>query len=290
MLLGRASILGSLAALVGACSASVESYDTDAETGSTHAFVSIERRVRIDGTEHLSTGAVAGFVRAPAALDARSVAGLIGLGLDLPEPGQCAQRGTGRRSEMVLSSIGLVELLDAGDVTIEAEGEPTLLAPRAFPTVTDSISGVLYTSRDRSEPLPAMAPYRLKTSGGSNLPALRAEAFAPGALEQVTVGGLPLEELTEIDVRQPMDLTWAVGEPGDLVYVELAVAGQPTTICSFRDDAGAGTVSGSLAPAGASGRVGVHRLRSLPFTAEEVDRAELRFDFELSAQVDFIDG
>lgn len=279
-----ALLLGAALAAIG-CSAETADYTADADTGSTHALVSIERSTAVDSNT-TRAGALAGFVHTPADVDAKAVLGMVGLAQKLPAPGQCRQLpGTTR-----LSSMGHVELLEAGDISVDVAGASTTLAPRAFPTVTDRVSGVMYTTRDRSEPLPAAAHYTIQSSGGISVGPLTLEGDAPSPLDGVTAGGLPLSEVGALSTSQPVDVTWNVGEPGDLVYVELSrIDGSSSTVCSFRDDAGIGTIpAGSVTPS-QNGRLSFHRLRQRTFAEGGIQDVELRFDFELAANVSFIE-
>jgi hypothetical protein len=85
-------------------------------------------------------------------------------------------------------------------------------------------------------------------------------------------------------------LNWARGQSADWVYVELTTHdGSATTRCTFRDDAGKGSVpAGAFAGSGA-GEVSLHRVHSEPFAAGGVDAGEVRFDFEQSANVEYTD-
>ncbi len=93
-----------------------------------------------------------------------------------------------------------------------------------------------------------------------------------------------------IATRTPLVLSWSPGLARDLVYVELATQnGSATTRCTFRDDAGTGSVPlGAFSAAGA-GELSLHRMHSEAFTSGSVDVGEMRFDFEQSANVEFSD-
>ncbi|HEY6727746.1 MAG TPA: hypothetical protein VI197_27115, partial [Polyangiaceae bacterium] len=241
----------------------------DTEVRTTHAVVTIERSESADGSSSKAE-ALAGFLEVPALVDAHSVLQLVGLGLDLPEPGSCTL-GAARATAGPLTETANVEFVDAGAVELEVSGARERLAPYAFPTVTDSISGVLYTSRDRAaDPLPSGSRYTL-TAAGSGL-GLRVSHDAPHALSGVTVNGTPLAEVAGVGTSNPLDLTWDVDAPGDIVYVELTASSAQSAaqvpsasrrvICSFADELGAGSVPTEAFAAGGTGRVSVHRLRT----------------------------
>ena len=52
-----------------------------------------------------------------------------------------------------------IEMLDVGDVSVSSDDLTLPLAARAFPDVGEWVSGVVYTSRDESTPLPAEGSY-----------------------------------------------------------------------------------------------------------------------------------
>jgi hypothetical protein len=272
--------------------ASQPEYTTDEEQGSTHALIEVQRSRTIsssDATDEqpVRGEALAGFMQVPAAVDVGSARELMGLELGLPEMGQCVTRALVHDSDQPVATQERLELLDVGDVSLVADGRSTTLAPRAFPTITDLISGVVYTTRDLSaEPLPAGVQYAVRTAGGA-VSAVDLVGDAPRELAGVTVGGVPLADVTNISPAAPIDLTWTVGEAGDVVYVELSADGTDPAICAFQDDYGVGSIpSGAFAGSG-PGRVSLHRFRAREFASEDIESAELRFDFELATSVTY---
>jgi hypothetical protein len=214
---------------------------------------------------------------------------LTGLSRDLPAEGQCTT-GRDRDGSIALAPLSNVQLVDVGNLAVDADGVTTTLAPRAFPTVTDLVSGVVYTTRDRdAQQLPPARSYRVSASGGSLGP-FSAQAEAPAELEGITIHGLPLDQLETLSSRTPMDLAWLAGQSGDVVYVEVGgEGGQQALLCAFRDDAGAAVVPAGLLPSSGTGKLGVHRLRITKFASEGLTHAELRFDFETAVEVAFGD-
>jgi len=298
----------------------------DTELRTTHAVVTIERSESADGTNSKAE-ALAGFLEVPALVDAHSVLQLVGLGLDLPEPGTCTL-GSEPVSAGPLTETASVEFVDAGAVELEVSGAHERLAPYAFPTVTDSISGVLYTSRDRTaDPLPSGSRYTLSADGLG----IRASLDAPRALSGVSINGTPFAEVASVSTASPLDLTWDVdtartsSAPGDIVYVELTASSSAPSgsapsgsapsgsapsgsarsgsapsdsarsgsarrvICSFGDELGAGSVPTEAFATEGTGVVAVHRLRAHEFDVLDGDsnRGQLRFDFAVAANVTF---
>jgi hypothetical protein len=272
------------------CSVTPADYSSDADTGSTHGLITIERSQTENSSEAPRAAAFAGFVRTPPEVDANAMMNLAGFGLDLPTIGQCAEPGKEREGSVPLSPLSRVEFLDAGDVLLKTASTSAALATRAFPAVTDLIAGVVYTTRDRTaDPLPAATSYSLSTSGGV-LRAVNVNANAPALLSSVMVSSTPLAELGSVSMRAPLSVAWTPGSARDLVYVELTTQdGSATTRCTFRDDAGAGSVpSGAFVGVG-TGELSLHRVHSETFTSGGVDAGEVRFDFEQSANVEFSD-
>jgi hypothetical protein len=181
-----------------------------------------------------------------------------------------------------------IELLEAGNVSLHTSQHQTTLAPRAFPAVTDLVEGVVYTTRDLSaEPLPAGEPYTVRAAGSDAIVPLSVSVQAPAEPTGVTVGGVPIHELSTVSARQPIDITWKVGEPEDMVYVELSAEGVPSAVCAFRDELGAATVPAGTFTASSEGRFALHRVRQQPFDASGVESGRVRFDFEVAASVKF---
>ncbi len=271
------------------CTARVESFTADADTGTTHAVFTVERSSIAGSQQAPRAAAFAGFVQLPAFADAPRTLELAGLLPVLPPVGGCTELDTHSNANVPLASFEHLELLEAGDVSIVAGDGTVALAPRAFPTVTDSISGLVYSTRDRAaEPLPAAAAYTVRAAGSVGIGGFAAQATAPAELESVTLGGVPLAEAKLIDPGSPIDVTWGVGVAGDVVYVELATDdGTPASVCAFKDEVGTGTVpAGTLHGLGA-GRLSVHRARSVRFEAPDVQQGLLRFDFEIDASLVF---
>jgi len=256
---------------------------TAEEAGATHALVTITRRASAGTPDDVRADALASFVRLPVEADAEKVLGAAGLVVDLPAAVACRRVA----SDQAPSALEMtrVELLDAGEVSVAAGGNITTLAPRAFPTVTDSIAGVVYTTRDRAaEPLPSALAYTVATSGAGHLGPVSADAMAPLTLAEVTVLGTPLAEVRTLAARRDLELAWAAGAAGDRLVVVLD-RGDAVTQCAFKDEAGRGTLPVSALPAAGSATLSVHRLRQVRFSASGLAGGELRFDFELETPV-----
>ncbi len=290
--------LVALSALTWGCSVSPETYVGD-EKGSTHAVVAVSREDTLNAPPR--GDALAGFVHLPAAADRDRALELAGLGIELPEPGQC-WRAAPERSTEGLAGVSRIEFLDAGRVRLIAgDAAPHELAPHAFPTIADFISGVVYASRDRNgDGLPAGQLYRIETGNDGSVAELSASHEAPPLPADVTLGGAPFESVEKLQSGQPLDVTWSVSsDTSDRFYVEVAASGA-SSICSFDDASGAGTVPTDGFPSGADAHLSLHRVRvarSVPQSPAQganddqapkgVDQLELRFDFSVSRAVHF---
>lgn len=285
--------------LLAACSASVDADPSELseEAGATRALIRVERTATVDGSglssanpEGLRASALARFATVSSASPER-VLSLLDLSEDLPEPGRCFEPAVDTQPS--LAALGRVELLEAGDVSVSAADQTTLLAPRAFPTVKDLVSGVVYSTRDQAaEPLPEGALYRVWSSGSLLLPPIDVSAEAPEGPADVLIGGTPLAELSSLELRAPASVSWTPSNPpgnaNDLLLFELS-DGVSSVVCSFEDRAGSGTVpqaalQGSGLSVG-SATLSVHRVRVIDFTSDGIDQGELRFDFEVASRV-----
>lgn len=275
---------------------------TEAAAPKTLARVVVERSESVDGTQ--SAQAMAHFVEWDR--DAAHSLELVGLGGELPKAlppgGACRTDFSTAGAVAAVGGIAELELLDAGSVEIrlakrdEGSGPASVtLAPHAFPSVSSLAAGLVYTTRDRSaEALPSDTRYEVVVDGARSVPHLVFSGDAPPALQGVTLGGVPLENVVAVDGSAPLDLTWEVGATQDVVSVEFSRPddGQRTLSCTFADDAGAATISPQMLEAarGAT-RLSIHRMRSIvrePHAAGPGEeprsyvQSELRFDFELN--------
>jgi hypothetical protein len=265
------------------------------EPASLQAVLSIERVEDASRAETSSASAMAQFVVLPADADAHQTLDAAGLRTQLPERRGCSEaaqgatlRGGGERALLFPEQL---ELLEAGEVSIQAGEMVTRLALNLFPP-SGSASGVIYTTPDQSAALPPGLSYAIHASGSDAIPPLNIQQEAPGALRDVTIGGVPLERATSLAAGQPLDFTWSEGEAADRVFVELAGA-DANVLCSFADDDGSGSVPGALtAKLGTEAvRVALHRVRET-VGAQEPPRIDalivetmVRFDFELTSML-----
>jgi len=254
----------------------------------TQALVLVERTAG-DG-QFVQTNVSAKFMRLAANADldvAERVVG--GSWLDLPPDGECRPLAAfaGTDEAPALSSLGAVELLDVGDLSITAESRSMPLATRAFPDVGGLISGVFYTSRDARNDLPAPGRYVLENSGSNVLDKFSIGADAPANPENIRVGSVDLSEAVVLEEGAATNLSWRVSDnSNDRVYIDLTAPSGAGIRCSYKDSGEAVLPAGAVAskvwgalPAAIT--IAVHRTRKGSFTATGIDEAELRFDFSV---------
>ncbi len=303
--LREALSLAAAFALLGIGCGGADELPTD-EAESVQAVLSIERLENASQEEASSASAMAQFVVLPTEADAHATLDAAGLRAQLPERSGCVEAfhadpsgRAGASEEGGLPFPEPLELLEAGDVSIDADGLVTLLALNVFPP-SGSASGVIYTTPDQSaRPLPPDTNYSIRATGSDGIPPLTIFGRAPSPLRDVTLAGIPLGHNASLQTRLPLDLTWAEGAAGDRIYVELTDS-EKSIVCGFDDADGAGTVPASFmgrlsSPAGTTDavvRLSVHRVReaveargterigSLSAAAMGL-QAMVRFDFEL---------
>jgi len=290
-----------------ACGAS-DAARTDG-SASLEAVLSIERLEEAGRTDTSSASAMAQFVILPSDADVHDTLGAAGLHSQLPEHTGCvdlaaaeATRGAQAVPARRYTLREPLELLEAGEVSIRAGEMLTRLALNSFPP-SGSASGVIYTTPDQSaDPLPPDENYAIRATGSNTIPPLSIAGRAPGSLNDITIGGVPLERVQQIAAGVPLDITWGEGALGDRVYVELA-DNDHNLACAFPDEEGSGTVPSALTAqlqpgsgAASAIRLSVHRVREAvqPETLLPDARGEtmgeglslettVRFDFETTA-------
>jgi hypothetical protein len=272
-----ASVLA-LPALAG-CSASVSaSASGDAEPRLlTSAVIVIERMVDSAGGSHAE--ASARFVRVAAPASTEEALRAIGATLVLPAAGQCAPFASLSGGSVLAEPAPVVELVDVGPVSVDAEGRQTHLAARLLPDVTDVVSGVVYAKTADPGLLPSESHYTVLVGGRSDLAAFKISAAAPPDPADVLTGATDVDG-TLVVTGPSLSFSWPPSADGDLVYVDL----QPGALrCTLAGQVAAGDtlVRASLPTTllGDSGTLIVHRLRSEPLVSQGLEGGELRFDF-----------
>lgn len=283
---------GGLTVLLGtvACATEAPRPMSDGEQAHTYLAIAVDRSdPTLADSATASASAIARFVSIPAYSDSGRVLVAAGASLDLPPLDACTMGGSPEGSDSLLTLQDPVEFLEAGDVAIAASGAMTPLVPHAFPSVGAFASGVLYTTRDRAaSALPQGVPYVVSATGSASVSGVRVEVDAPSSLTGVEVSGIPIKDVTDVRTGTPISLVWAPGDAPDLVYVELlAYDGSSSVLCTFRDDAGAGTIAADAFNGAGAGRIALHRLRVRRMDGGATPAGEVRFDFQIGSAVEF---
>ena len=281
------------------CSVATAEEVATTERGSTQAVLRIQREELPDRTAR--GDALAGFIRLPASADRARTLRLAGLSSDFPPPGQCRERD-GADATLSVSELGRIDLLDADDVELKIGERDHELAPHAFPTVTDWIRGVVYTSRDRgAEHLTPGEVFRFVARSVEGTGDVEVVSASPPGLLDVTLAGQAWDEVESVEWRPFLDVTWAPAAarettPFDVVTVSVETE-RTSWSCSFLDVEGAGSVPLRVAradgerdviAAGEEARVSVHRVReSASQLSSDVDLLEVRFDFSVVTRLRF---
>jgi hypothetical protein len=287
-----------------------------ADVAQTEGSASLEAVLSIDRIEDAAHGeasaasAMAQFVILPSDADVHDTLSAAGLRSQLPERNGCVDQAEAalRANRTGFALREPLELLEAGEVSIQVGEMLTRLALNSFPP-SGSASGVIYTTPDQSAaPLPADENYSIRATGAGNIPPISIAGRAPGVLADITVGGVPLERAPQLVAGQPLDLTWAEGSVGDRVVVELT-DGETNLFCAFPDEDGSGSLPGSLTaqlrpePSTGAVRLSVRRIREAMQAQADAVQADttqadptledgrdglslattVRFDFEVTA-------
>jgi hypothetical protein len=249
----------------------------------THAVVQLQRSKSTNATVADQANALVSVLRVPATLDSRNVVRLVGLSSNSPEPGQCERVDYTRSATEATVPVQHVEMLDVGDVTLVAGGQTSPLARQAFPTVTDFMAGVVYTTRDLSSaPLPPVASYSILARGAAKIQAFRIDATAPEDVTNVKIEGVDLAEVTRLVRGEGVDLTWNPGHIGDRLVVEIKNPSRPSDInCAFKDTEGRGHLPADVLISSGIVRLELHRLRTTLSNTRGLDRSQIEFDYSL---------
>ncbi|MCA9625625.1 MAG: hypothetical protein KC731_41670 [Myxococcales bacterium] len=112
-----------------------------------------------------------------------------------------------------------IEMLDVGDVSVSSDDLTLPLAARAFPDVGEWVSGVVYTSRDESTPLPAEGSYLIETTGSAVVDGFALRLDAPALPDGVRLGGFAIDDAAPpvLEAGEPLAVTWDVPSDGNRV-------------------------------------------------------------------------
>lgn len=291
----RAPLLIAAAVAVG-CSAPVADDVSDASSALTDGVVLVEQRVSADGATE--TNVSAKFMRLATPADPDIAERVVGSTLVLPAVGQCRRAAAEDIDDKsrALGSIGSIELIDVGDVSLRSGAGTMTLAARAFPDVGELVSGMFYTSRDANSDLPGGKTYTLEGTGSAHVERFAIEADAPAAPDDVRVGDGLLTGEGPVVEEGSTTVRWRAGSPAtakgvaDLVLVDVTAASGASVRCTF-EDRGEGVVPAwvwsarSLGALPAAATLSVHRVRERSFVVPGLDTGAVRFDLSVAGRV-----
>lgn len=261
------------------CSAMVAASGTgDAEPRlTTSAVIVVERMVDPAGGSRAE--ASARFVRVTSPVSTDEALQAIGAALVLPAAGHCVPLASLSGASPLTEPAPVVELVDVGSVSLEAEGRETHLVSRLLPDVTDVVSGLVYARTADTTLLPAESRYTIRVAGRFDLAPFEVTASAPADPANVITGGTDVDG-TLVVTGPTFPFSWPSGADADVIYVDLQPGGV-RCVLGGETTAGDPLVRASIQTAllGDSGTLVVHRLRSQPLVAQGLEGGELRFDF-----------
>ncbi len=247
-----------------------------------------------DASEASLLTTTAQFVRY-SALDQEQVARLLGLPLDpeedLPALDLCRTYDLSIPPEaeeaLVEGSPANVELLEAGDLQIQAQEKTISLMPRHFPGLLPFISGVIY---GESQLTMDKQPQQISasSSGGEAVGNFYAQLSTPALPRLTSLGNAQPAAQVTVEGGGPLAVRWRSASPApeDVTYLELRYTQEKQEValrCRVRDD-GAFSIPRAML-AGVEGRATLEltRLRRSSFSAAGLDQGELRLTLRDSA-------
>lgn len=176
---------------------------------------------------------------------------------------------------------GHVELLEAGQLRIQTDSGTVQLTPRHFATLLPFISGVVYGEAQSTEEQ-RLGQIKVNSRGGETVGAFSASSAAPALPRLLGVdGSVPRANLAHSRSRD-LAISWQPtksARPGDLTYVELRYTRgkrEQALRCRPRDDGQFDIPATLLSSLSGNYTLEIVRLRRSPFTADGLDRGELR--------------
>lgn len=283
----QVTVVGTLLAFQGfACSGTVNDAVPSPEPSRTHAIISLEQQQSASPEAAPETVLMLGMLRVPQSVDSSRLLRLIGLNDVLPEVGHCELVDSNQQITPALATLERVELLDVGDVNVMTRGKYQRLLRQAFPTVTDFMSGVIYTTRDNPSEFSIESNLVLRARGNANIPAFTVTTYTVPPPQRLTIDNNPFGEWTRQSILSNFELKWEKGRPEDLIWVELEVTkGRRSLSCVYADRQGYGVIPGMQLNSIGEGRFVVHRVSKQDIVINGVDRAEVRFDVRITQPI-----
>lgn len=230
-------------------------------------------------------------LRMPAMLNSRNIVRMVGLSTLAPEQGLCETTDYALTETESTTGVQHVEMLDVGDVSLLGEKGASALTRQAFPTVTDFIAGVVYTTRDPSAAPPPLSPsYVLSARGAPGILPFKIPVDVPKELTGIQIDNSRLEQVSRLARGQALTVTWQPGAPGDKFEIQVWHSEQSTEFsCVFSDAAGAAELTPDALGTAGTVRLTFHRLRSANAEIRGIDRTQVEVDFSVDHLVEVVE-
>lgn len=286
--MARLGPLALAAAGSAACTGTVVSSETDADTAAVHALLVVEQSTSSTADDSARSQASVWFLRATDDQAASDATRLVTDVLELPEDGSCVVMGAPTPQE-VPATLTPVELSFAGDVQLLVGDLATDLAVRAFPDVAGLVSGVMYTARKPTAlSLSSNAQVRVRAAGAGELSSYEALADAPQPPGGLAINGVAASSAdASVQRGQPFHLTWSAGGSNDQVYVDLMPipsTPQDRVRCAI-SDTGRLQVPAMAVPESDAMTITLHRVRDTALRSDSGESGAAHFDLAVTARV-----
>ena len=177
---------------------------------------------------------------------------------------------------------GFIELMEAGDLQVKAQGRTVTLLPRHFPGLLPFISGVIYGEAQTT--LLSGTTHRVDTStqGGESVGAFAARVESPRLPALTGLAGQGPSSVVTLSGGSSLSITW---QPSDkpaakeVTYLELRyVLGTRDQVlrCRLMDDGSFEVPAARLSQANGRVNVSLSRMSRSSFSAAGLEHAELR--------------
>lgn len=266
-----------------ACSGPAAEPPIENEPTRVHVVATVERQSIQGHPSGEDLAVLLSVLKIPQSVNVDRLLRLMGLRIDLPPLGSCEVIDLANRASPSLSSVERIEFLDVGEVSVSSGKRSMRLARQAFPTVTDFIAGVVYTSRDKNaDLLPLDAGLSVRARGTGKLKPFTVDIADPPRLERLFLDGAPLSTVNRLSALNSFDLRWAPGAAGDVLWLEFgANSGHKVVSCAFDDTLGSARVPGGMTDELGETRLSLHRLHRANINLPGFDAAEIQFDSRL---------
>lgn len=232
------------------------------------------------------------------AIDQEQVARLLALPIDpkkdLPQIDHCKhyELSVDLLGDESFEEPGTVELLEAGNVHIQTAGQTVTMSPRHFPWLLPFISGVVY-GESPSTVFEGVHPVKAMADGNDVIGPFTTQGSSPALPRLKSIEGIEPDQIAIASKGGELVLTWDSNQthPDDITYLEIRnninTKKEAALRCRIKDDGNFAIPSGVLSGFGGKVTLEITRLRQTSFSAQGLDRGELRIAVRDRAPVVF---